>query len=235
MTNFIFDVDGTLTPSRGRIDPEFHDFFLDFCRRFIVYIVTGSDIDKTREQIGDEILNTVTISFQCAGNSNWAAGRKLYEYIWEPPSDLISFLKEKLIESRYKPKTGNHIDNRDGMINFSVVGRNATIQDRHLYRQWDEHKRERKNIAREIMDKFPNIQAQVAGETGIDIYEVGRDKAQVAEWIQHPILFFGDKMQIGGNDYPLMKRLETYPKSKSIQVKDWKDTYRYLQAVTNSV
>lgn len=235
MANFIFDVDGTLTPSRQKMDPEFQDFFLELCRWHTVYLVTGSDIDKTREQVGDMILNTVAVSFQCSGNSNWAAGIKLYDYNWEPSDDLISFLKEKLLESKFKPKKGNHIDNRDGMINFSILGRNASLEDRFLYRQWDEHKRERETVASEIRERFPNIEAQVAGETGIDIYEVGRDKGQVAEWIHHPITFFGDKMQIGGNDYPLMKRLETYPNSRSIQVKDWKDTYNYLQAMTDVV
>ena len=30
-TKFIFDVDGTLTPSREKIAPEFERWFLDFC------------------------------------------------------------------------------------------------------------------------------------------------------------------------------------------------------------
>jgi hypothetical protein len=85
------------------------------------------------------------------------------------------------------------------------------------------------------MDKFPDIVAQVAGETGLDIYEKGRDKSQIAKYVKHPVIFFGDKMQVGGNDYPLAVKLEGYPQSKSVQVKDWQDTYNYLQAVVSSV
>ena len=33
MSEFIFDVDGTLTPSRGTIDPEFKEFFMDFAKK----------------------------------------------------------------------------------------------------------------------------------------------------------------------------------------------------------
>ena len=44
---FIFDVDGTLTPSRGKIDLEFKTFFDTFCKLNDVYLVTGSDRDKT--------------------------------------------------------------------------------------------------------------------------------------------------------------------------------------------
>jgi len=35
-------------------------------------------------------------------------------------------------------------------------------------------------------------------------------------------------MQFGGNDYPLARALEKYKDCKSIQVKDWKDTFEIL-------
>ena len=49
-TKYVFDVDGTLTPSRGLIDPEFKAFFNAFCLFNDVYLVTGSDRDKTIEK-----------------------------------------------------------------------------------------------------------------------------------------------------------------------------------------
>ena len=51
---FVFDVDGTLTPSRGEIDPEFKQFFDKFCIKNNVYFVTGSDKAKTVEQLGED-------------------------------------------------------------------------------------------------------------------------------------------------------------------------------------
>ena len=45
--NYIFDIDGTLTPSRLKIDPEFEQFFLEWMKDKKVYFVTGSDKDKT--------------------------------------------------------------------------------------------------------------------------------------------------------------------------------------------
>lgn len=235
LANFIFDVDGTLTPSRGRIDPEFRDYFLKFCEDFSVYLVTGSDYPKTQEQLGDEILQKVIVSFNCSGNSNWARGTEIYRDDFIVGEDLISFLKEKLEESKFSQVGSTNIEYRQGMINFSVVGRPCTLEMRYTYKLWDDYNQERLKICLELMDKFPGIVAQVAGETGIDIFSHGRDKSQVAEWIPHPITFFGDKMQVGGNDHPLAVRLEGYPHSRSIQVKDWGDTYNYLRTITNDV
>lgn len=235
LANFIFDVDGTLTPSRGIIQQEFHDYFLKFCSDFNVYLVTGSDYPKTREQLGDKILDKVALSFNCAGNSNWTKGKEVYRNDFVYEESLIDFLNEQLKDSKFMNKTGNHIENRPGMINFSVVGRNCTLEQRYLYRQWDDHKQERKMISERIMKKFPGIVAQVAGETGIDIYEEGRDKSQVLKWIATPIIFYGDKMQYGGNDYPLAKRLEAVPNCKSVSVRNWTETYRCLRTMLNDV
>ena len=51
MDKFIFDVDGTLTPSRQEIDMDFAVFFTDFCAENDVYLVTGRDREKRIEQV----------------------------------------------------------------------------------------------------------------------------------------------------------------------------------------
>ena len=45
-TNFLFDIDGTLTPSRSIIDKDFKIFFLKWMENKSVYLVTGSDKEK---------------------------------------------------------------------------------------------------------------------------------------------------------------------------------------------
>ena len=57
-THYIFDVDGTLTPSRQKMDEDFSRFFLHFCTMNSVYLVTGSDREKTLEQVGSLIYKT---------------------------------------------------------------------------------------------------------------------------------------------------------------------------------
>ena len=67
-TNFLFDIDGTLTPSRSVIDKDFKIFFLKWMENKSVYLVTGSDKEKTIEQIGTEIWSKVKKSYQSCGN-----------------------------------------------------------------------------------------------------------------------------------------------------------------------
>ena len=52
MKKFIFDIDGTLTLSRQPIDTSFEAYMIVFCCKYPVYLVTGSDRQKTIDQIG---------------------------------------------------------------------------------------------------------------------------------------------------------------------------------------
>ena len=68
MRKFVFDVDGTITPSRKEIVHEFWAPFLIFCREHDVYLVTGSDMEKTLEQVGLDIFYTVKRVYNCSGS-----------------------------------------------------------------------------------------------------------------------------------------------------------------------
>ena len=74
---FIFDVDGTLTPSRREIDSEFAVFFTDFCAKKDVYLVTGSDKEKTLEQVGEQIYSLAKRVYNCSGNDAYE-GETMY-------------------------------------------------------------------------------------------------------------------------------------------------------------
>lgn len=233
--NYVFDVDGTLTPSRMRIDREFEKFFLEFIENNNVYLVTGSDYEKTVQQVGSKICESVIKCFNCSGNSIWQNGEEIYTNTWDLSSDAVAWLKKELTASKFNIRTGQHIEYRPGLVNFSIVGRGADFEQRFLYTQWDQHKNERKDIARRFNETFTHYRAQVAGETGLDILRSNSDKRQVADFIKGPISFFGDKMEYGGNDYPLADEIEQRnDTSCNYKVKDWKDTQRILFAIENS-
>jgi phosphomannomutase len=223
---FIFDVDGTLTPSRAKIDPEFKNWFLEFCQNNEVYLVTGSDYDKTVEQLGEYLCRWPIYIYNCSGNEVWGKGQLIKSKQWNAPTELYDFLNSWLTASKFPARTGKHIEDRAGCINFSVVGRNATLGERKLYKQWDEENRERESIAFQINSMFDDITATIGGETGIDIHPTGWDKSQILKDFDlknDRIFFFGDKTLPGGNDYPIAAQIKN-----SYQVNTWKETWETL-------
>ena len=78
---FIFDVDGTLTPSRGKINFDFEKYFKPFILKYPVALVTGSDLEKTVEQLGSDIVKSVEYSFNCSGNAIYQRNSLIHKSI----------------------------------------------------------------------------------------------------------------------------------------------------------
>lgn len=231
MPKYIFDVDGTLTPSRQRMDKKFAVWFSKFCENNEVYVVTGSDRCKTIEQLGEYIYHNCATVYQCSGNDVWIGDRQIRTNNWTLPNIAKHFLINVLYESGFTDRTGNHIEDRPGMVNFSVVGRGATKTQRHEYVLWDKKINERINIAKSFNMMFPTLQASVAGETGIDISPKGSDKSQIIEDFypnDGDIYFFGDKCDIGGNDHSIALALDERCGIVH-HVKDWNETWKILK------
>jgi len=233
MTNkYIFDVDGTLTPSRERIDKEFAVWFSKFCQRNDVYLVTGSDRPKTIEQVGELIYCTCKRVYQCSGNDAWEKDVNIHTNNWTLPDLARTFLISCEYESDFSIRTGNHIEERPGMVNFSVVGRNATPEQRAAYVDFEAWNGERRKIADAFNTMFPDLEAKVGGETGIDISPKGFDKSQVIKDFDRKdnIYFFGDAMFDGGNDKPLADAIQACNYSGMLYpVTTWQDTFKILK------
>jgi len=226
MNKFIFDVDGTLTPSRGTINAEFKEFFNVFCCSNQVFLVTGSDKPKTVEQIGEDTYNLCRTVYQCNGNDVWQSNKHIRTNEWTLPEPPHDWLTEQLTQSDFPVRAGLHFEHRPGMVNFSIVGRNASQEQRKQYVDWDSKRLERVWIADKFNLIFPELEAKVGGETGIDISVKGLDKSQIAKDFdkKDETWFFGDAMHHEGNDYPLAKKVK-----HSRHVTGWKQTWEYLQ------
>ena len=200
---YVFDVDGTLTPSRQMMNQKFENWFEQFATHNAVYLVTGSDREKTLEQIGNTIYNLAVRVYNCSGNDVYEQDRCIRTNKWTLPDLARTFLISCEYESDFSIRTGNHIEERPGTVNFSVVGRNATPEQRAAYVDFEAQNGERRKIADAFNTMFPDLEAKVGGETGIDIYRKGADKSQILVDFDPPndtIYFFGDRMEPSGND-----------------------------------
>ena len=204
---FIFDVDGTLTPSRQEIDPDFEKYMIEFSNENDVYLVTGSNREKTIEQVGDTLFHTAKRVYNCSGSDVYEGDLNVYRDEWDVPEDVEEFLMDELHHSKFPVRTGTHVEKRPGGINFSILGRGqgVVLEERDEYVKWDRTHHERKNLAIKIKNRFPDLEVQVGGQTGLDISPLGRNKSQILRDFSKDdfIYFYGDMMNEGQNDFPL--------------------------------
>lgn len=231
---FVFDVDGTLTESRSKIDPQFFNYMLNFCKDNDVYLVTGSDRLKTYEQLGFELYESCKGVWQCNGNEFWVGSQLQEKNDFKCSYEFKKLLKDKVANTRYPIVTGNHIEERTGMINFSVIGRNATPEQRKDYHAWDSKYHERWLICEEINREYPELLASCGGEISIDIAERGNNKSlchkKLIEEYDH-IHFFGDKMSYGGNDFHLATTINLSNTGTNYPVESYKQTWEVLKGL----
>ncbi len=228
MKKFIFDVDGTLTPSRKKIDPEFHKFLMEFSSNNQVYFVTGSDRAKTIEQVTPELYNNCKRVYNCSGSDVYEGDKNVYRDDWELPEDVEKFLQDELDYSQFPIRNGLHIESRPGGVNFSILGRGEG-EGRDEYVKWDKRTNERRDIAARLKNQFPNLEVQIGGQTGLDLGAPGSNKSQILRDFQwfHALYFYGDMMEPGQNDYPLGIMIEKRG-GYVFKVKDYIETWRLL-------
>ena len=241
---YIFDMDGTLTPSRREMTPDFEEFFSMWANTHTFFLVSGSNLEKIKEQVPQYILDLSEGVFTCGGNQLWLNGKLSYNHEFKPSDDLLSFLKEQLENSKYPLRAGNHIEDRGSMLNFSVIGRDCSLEDRLDYFEYDVKTQERANIANGIMNRWANIDAVIGGQISIDITPKGMNKSQVLNEVKkfyadEEYIFIGDRTMEGGNDYPLAKIMHdtencsVYQAGEPSAEDGYKDTQKILEELSD--
>lgn len=217
-------MDGTLTAPRVPMDKDFARLFIKWLKIHKAYIATGSDFIKVEEQLPENVIESFTGIFCSMGNQL----RHGYEIIYQNEFLLSDELRNDLEFFRKTSKFpgpfySNYIEERTGMVNFSVLGRNCPYEERERYKRWDSNNKERRSIQTFLQEKYPNLEISVGGSISIDITPIGHGKGQIASAVRqkHPnekIIFFGDKTFEGGNDYELAQALRAIPNTTTIQV-----------------
>ena len=233
MKKFIFDVDGTLTPSRCQIDPKFLSFMMYFATKNDVYLVTGSDRDKTLEQVGVDLFNLSQRVYNCSGSDAYEQDKNVYRDEWELPWDVERFLLDELDYSQFPMRNGNHIERRPGGVNFSILGRaKDPFLGRKEYMEWSKRTNEREDIADRLRNEFPGLSVALGGQTGIDIGPWGSDKSQILRDFSEDdqLYFFGDRMEPGGNDHSLGEAVKNMG-GFTYHVKNWEETRTILEGI----
>ncbi len=241
----LFDVDGTLTESSKKIDAEMLDILHQLKGESIdLGVVGGGTFAKIQSQLDffpfdyffSDCGSTFHLKNKTTGEYEFQYQNILLEH--ELYMSMTPLIRKSLlfIVDHLNNVSGHFIDVRSGLIYISLIGLQATDEQREQfiledveanYRQLllDELKEEAKKL--HIGDK---IRITLGGNTGIAIYPTEWDKVQVLKHIPiqnyHRIFYFGDRYTPDGNDY----RIIHHPQIIGIPVQRPRETKLLLRA-----
>ncbi len=147
-------------------------------------------------------------------------------------SSVVEVLKEgaKKLGLWESSPHGDIVEDRGSQITFSALGQQAAPEAKYA---WDHGGKKKEALRRYAAERLPELSVRVGGTTSVDVTRKGIDKAygmrklmEILDLKAEEILFFGDQLQPGGNDYPVKSvGIDT------IAVRDSQDTALALEAI----
>lgn len=210
----LFDVDGTLTNYRCKAEKNILEYLDMLKEKVDIAVVGGSDIEKQKEQLGNDIFHRFHYIFSENGLVAFK-GEKLIKkttlfdrFSKSQYNEFVDFVTNYIKDLDIHVKTDGFIELRTGMINISPIGRSCTVQQRNDFGKLDQEQHIREKMITVLKDKFShfNLEMVIGGQTSFDVYPKGWSKQFCLEFIQNEydeIHFFGDRTFEGGNDYEI--------------------------------
>lgn len=213
-TIFLFDIDGTLTPSRLKVSNETLSMISKLRKKVTIGIVGGSDFEKQKDQLGDNVLDLFDYSFSENGLVAFHGQELIHKnsflsYLGEQRlSELINWTLHYIANLDIPKKRGCFIEYRTGMINICPIGRNCSQDERIEFYEYDKIHNIRSKMVDLMIKEFGErfqIKFSIGGQISFDVFPIGWDKTYCLRHIPsfNNYHFFGDKTDIGGNDYEI--------------------------------
>ena len=222
---FLFDVDGTLTPSRLKISESMKNTLKKLKNHpqvSCVAIVGGSNMKKQKEQLGEEVLNSLDYVFSENGlvafKKNQCFHRQnLVKYLGEDNYQRLVNTTMKIFANLDLPvKRGTFLELRSGMLNISPIGRSCSQEERMQFYHLDQQRNIRDQIIIQLQQQLQdlNLAFVSGGQISIDIFPQGWDKRYCLQHFDASqfdrIFFFGDRTSPTGNDHLIYKHLKGF-------------------------
>lgn len=247
-----FDLDGTLAPSKSHFDDRMVNLFDRLLEKYEVCVISGAKYELFQRQFLTQItkephnlsrlhlMPTSGTRYYRFKDDNWQL-QYAEDFTPEQKKKIINALEEGLKESGYQvDKTyGETIEDRDSQITLSILGQDivAELGDEgvRIKEEWDPDGTKKLKIRDLVAPKIPEFNVRAAGATSIDITLPGVDKAygmqkllEATGYSKEDILFMGDKIIPGGNDYAV----EEFG-IDCIAVNGWRDTAYAIEGIVS--
>ena len=125
---------------------------------------------------------------------------------------------------------GEQMENRGSQVTFSALGQKAPIEKK---KRWDADHKKRDKMAAFLRPLIPEFEVSIGGTTSLDITKKGYNKARAILGLaqrfnlsKKDILYVGDSIFVGGNDYGAVEAgVNTHP------VKTVADTKKLIRRI----
>lgn len=240
-----FDLDGTLAVTKSAITDVMADRLGDLLSIYEVCVISGGTFDQFEVQVIDHLdvspkQMTRLHIMPTSGTRYLRFDDRSLEWVMQYSEDLSSETKAQIVdvltagakELGYweTDPYGEIIEDRGSQITFSALGQLAPAERKYA---WDPDGAKKLALRDYAQRRLPNLEVHVGGTTSVDVTEAGIDKAYGMRKLMTAldlaigdILFFGDKLDEGGNDFPV-KAMGI----ATIAVRDWEDTALALHAM----
>jgi phosphomannomutase len=237
-----FDLDDTLAVSKSKIDPRMARLLEQLLTHVDVCIISGGRFEQFESQVLRYLegpasqLGRLHIMPTCGTRYyTWQDGDWHLNYA----EDLGSDEKERIVATLtagakelglWESQTwGDIIEDRGSQITFSALGQAAPPEAKYA---WDPSGTKKRALRDYAADRLPDLEVRVGGSTSVDITRQGIDKAYgIRKLLERlsispdELLFVGDRLQEGGNDYPVIAVGVRWH-----EVTRWEDTADYIEA-----
>ena len=241
-----FDLDDTLAVSKSAITSRMAELLGRLLNHYDVCVITGGAFAQIKQQVIDQLaiapaqLARLHVMPTC-GTRYYRYDQAAGEWQLQYAEDLSDQEKQQIIsvlESTAREMgiwcdnpAGEIIEDRQSQITMSALGQQATPEDKYA---WAEENKELRRVYRQkVADQLPGLEVRLGGTTSTDITREGVDKAygmqkllEANQLEKAEVLFFGDKLQEGGNDYPVLAL-----GIDSIAVEGWQTTAYALDGI----
>lgn len=241
-----FDLDDTLAVTKSPMSDEMAELLGKLVEKYDICVISGGNIEQFHKQVVDRL----SIPTHLLGKFHLmpTCGTRYYRYdeleskwVMQYANDLSKEQKDRIVTALKdvakemgiwcETPAGEIIEDRYSQITMSALGQQASPEDKYA---WAEKYEKIRPVYRDkVAELLPDLEVRIGGTTSTDITMPGIDKAygmqKLVEAIdidKNEILFIGDKLQEGGNDYPV-KAMGI----DSIEVDGWEDTALVLRGV----
>ncbi|GEE02550.1 haloacid dehalogenase [Gordonia spumicola] len=238
----MFDLDDTLAPSKTAMSDEMVALFRELLSTSLGCIISGGQYGQFQSQVLDRLgdfpdrANLHLMPTNGTRYIRWSGDEWDTVYAEDLSSEQKS-LAMKVVEQGardlglWEEKTwGPILEDRGSQVTFSALGQSAPVDAKAA---WDPDGRKKESLRAYAAERLPELEVRSGGSTSVDITAKGIDKAFGARRLMEilgltvdDILFFGDRLDDGGNDRPVADL-----GIDSVHVHGWEDTYTKLGAV----